>query len=366
VGQPELNWILADQPHAELRHRVTTRCALDPLTGSEVAQYIRHCLERAGATSEIFRADAVAEIAALARGSAAAVNAICERALLAGHRGELREIGPDLVAAIRDAERPRQPLRPGTRTIGGRRARPSPASGEAAETTRFAPAPVHAAVVVAIAGMVLGAYSLHAGWLGTARSQVPEPRDQGSIGRQITQPGDLAARTPAEPSPAAPAPEPAGAAAPAPSISSTATPPNPPARAIPTAPDSLTSGRPVVAAPLLRPRSAHATPARVPLDHGASARVDPPAVPATPAPIPGRHVGRSAAAAPLGPAAIPASRSPAMPPVPDLEAREPRPVPARAVQPVARPRLGGERDQEGSDPGSVIDWLMREHVPANR
>ena len=101
VGQKELSALLSEQRHAALRQRITTRCAVEPLTADEVGDYIRHRLQTAGSGERIFSSAAIREITTLSRGAPAAINILCERALLAGHRRQARTINREIVRGCR-------------------------------------------------------------------------------------------------------------------------------------------------------------------------------------------------------------------------------------------------------------------------
>ena len=54
IGQPELRELLGRVELRQLAQRITGRYHLDPLSGEEIAAYVRHRLRVAGATREIF------------------------------------------------------------------------------------------------------------------------------------------------------------------------------------------------------------------------------------------------------------------------------------------------------------------------
>ena len=85
LGQPELRDRLNSPRLRQLRQRITVRYHLNPLTRPEVAQYIQHRLGLAGAKGRpAFTKPAVWRICNYSGGIPRLVNAVCDKALLAG------------------------------------------------------------------------------------------------------------------------------------------------------------------------------------------------------------------------------------------------------------------------------------------
>jgi general secretion pathway protein A len=85
LGQPELRDRLNHPRLRQLRQRITVRYHLAPLTRAEVAQYVQHRLELAGARgAPYFTRPALWRIFGYSRGIPRLVNAVCDKALLAG------------------------------------------------------------------------------------------------------------------------------------------------------------------------------------------------------------------------------------------------------------------------------------------
>ena len=85
VGQPELRDRLNSHRLRQLRQRITVRYHLKPLTRLEVAQYVQHRLELAGAKGmPSFTRPALWRIFSYSCGVPRLVNAVCDKALLAG------------------------------------------------------------------------------------------------------------------------------------------------------------------------------------------------------------------------------------------------------------------------------------------
>ncbi len=85
MGQPELRARLNDHALRQLRQRITVRYHLMPLRRSEVAQYVQHRLMVAGARgAPYFTGPALWRIYRYSKGIPRLVNALCDKALLAG------------------------------------------------------------------------------------------------------------------------------------------------------------------------------------------------------------------------------------------------------------------------------------------
>ena len=85
LGQPELRDRLNSPRLRQLRQRITVRYHLEPLTRVEVAQYIQHRLELAGAKGRpTFTKPALWRVCNYSGGIPRLVNAVCDKALLAG------------------------------------------------------------------------------------------------------------------------------------------------------------------------------------------------------------------------------------------------------------------------------------------
>ena len=83
VGQPTLRHSVKLGVLAALEQRITVRYQMKGMTPDETAGYIRHHLEQAGRTAELFTDEAVAQIHQAARGKPRTVNNICTAALIA-------------------------------------------------------------------------------------------------------------------------------------------------------------------------------------------------------------------------------------------------------------------------------------------
>jgi len=83
AGQPTLRHNIKLGVLAALDQRITVRYQMRGMTPDETAGYIRHHLEAAGRTAELFTEDAVSQIHQAARGKPRTVNNICLAALIA-------------------------------------------------------------------------------------------------------------------------------------------------------------------------------------------------------------------------------------------------------------------------------------------
>ena len=97
VGQPELREIVNRPELRQLAQRITGRYHLLPLSAEETAAYVRHRLQVAGATNEIFSAGALRELHRLAQGIPRIINVIADRALLGAFTRDQHRVTPTLV-----------------------------------------------------------------------------------------------------------------------------------------------------------------------------------------------------------------------------------------------------------------------------
>jgi general secretion pathway protein A len=106
IGQPELEEKLSSPGLRQLRQRITVRAHLSPLNESEVAGYIAHRLETAGANGRIqFDRKAVHLAYRFSSGIPRLINAVCDHALLAGYvAGSYVIDGPCMKRAVEQLE----------------------------------------------------------------------------------------------------------------------------------------------------------------------------------------------------------------------------------------------------------------------
>jgi general secretion pathway protein A len=106
MGQPELRDRLNNPRLRQLRQRITVRYHLLPLCRFEVNQYIQHRLEVSGAKgAPYFTQPALWRVFSYSKGIPRLVNAICDKALLAGFVRQQERIGFGLIGrAVRELE----------------------------------------------------------------------------------------------------------------------------------------------------------------------------------------------------------------------------------------------------------------------
>lgn len=106
MGQPELREKLDAPSLRQLRQRITVRYHLAPLTREETERYIEHRLRVAGGNGRpAFDRWAVWRIFRYSRGVPRLINAVCDKALLAGYvAGEDRLTGRHVRRAVRELE----------------------------------------------------------------------------------------------------------------------------------------------------------------------------------------------------------------------------------------------------------------------
>jgi general secretion pathway protein A len=104
IGQPELDQHLARADLRQLRQRITVRWNLNPFGADETGAYLAHRLRIAGAKETgLFSSDAVRAIHRASKGVPRVINAIADRALLAGYsEGRKRIERSDVRRAVRE------------------------------------------------------------------------------------------------------------------------------------------------------------------------------------------------------------------------------------------------------------------------
>ena len=106
MGQPELRERLNSPRLSQLRQRITVRYHLNPLKLGEMGQYIQHRLSLAGGNGiPIFTRPALWRIFNYSEGVPRLINALCDKALLAGFVAQSQRITFGMVGrAIRELE----------------------------------------------------------------------------------------------------------------------------------------------------------------------------------------------------------------------------------------------------------------------
>jgi general secretion pathway protein A len=106
IGQPELRMRLRQPRFRQLCQRITVRYHLGPIDREETEAYVLHRLEVAGANGRpTFTPAALRSVHRYARGVPRLINAVCDKALLAGYVEGRDEIGWRQVRrAVRDLD----------------------------------------------------------------------------------------------------------------------------------------------------------------------------------------------------------------------------------------------------------------------
>jgi general secretion pathway protein A len=106
MGQPELRDRLNNPRLKQLRQRITVRYHLSPLSRHEVTQYVRHRLQVSGANgTPRFTQPALWRVHRYSGGIPRLVNAVCDKALLAGFVQQAEKISYRMVGrAVRELE----------------------------------------------------------------------------------------------------------------------------------------------------------------------------------------------------------------------------------------------------------------------
>jgi len=106
MGQPELRDRLNAHQLRQLRQRITVRYHLSTLTRAEVGEYIRHRIHVSGGNgTPQFTSTAIWRIHRYSNGTPRLVNALCDKALLAGYVNRTNKIDYGIVGrAIRELE----------------------------------------------------------------------------------------------------------------------------------------------------------------------------------------------------------------------------------------------------------------------
>jgi general secretion pathway protein A len=97
LGQPELLELLSQPRLSQIAQRVSVEYHLEPLNRIDTHNYIRHRLEKAGGSGEIFSSEACDVIYCLSGGVPRLINTLCDYALVFGFARGLSEIGHSAV-----------------------------------------------------------------------------------------------------------------------------------------------------------------------------------------------------------------------------------------------------------------------------
>jgi general secretion pathway protein A len=106
IGQPELRDTLGSPSLKQLNERITVRYHLDPLSPTDIRQYISHRMTVAGGNGNLkFSEAAHRGIYRHSKGIPRRINAICDRALLIAYTQNRANVGKKTIAsAVRDVQ----------------------------------------------------------------------------------------------------------------------------------------------------------------------------------------------------------------------------------------------------------------------
>jgi general secretion pathway protein A len=106
LGQPELRDRLNAHHLRQLRQRITVRYHLNALTRDEISDYIRHRIHVSGGNGRPeFSTPAIWRIHRYSKGVPRLINAVCDKALLAGYVNQTNKIDYGMIGrAIRELE----------------------------------------------------------------------------------------------------------------------------------------------------------------------------------------------------------------------------------------------------------------------
>jgi len=100
VGQPELKRLLNRSDLRQFTQRVGVDFFIPPLSAPEVAQYVRHRLQVAGRTQELFSQEALDRIAQASGGVPRSINILCDTALVYGFSADVPRVDAALVEEV--------------------------------------------------------------------------------------------------------------------------------------------------------------------------------------------------------------------------------------------------------------------------
>ncbi len=101
VGQPELRYKLQQRGLEQFTQRITVYCHIEGLSREEVAEYIRHRLEVAGAPDpHMFQPGAIETIHKYSDGIPRIINILCDTALVYAFADGVKVIGKDLMDSV--------------------------------------------------------------------------------------------------------------------------------------------------------------------------------------------------------------------------------------------------------------------------
>ena len=98
VGQSEFRTFLTQDENRSLRQRISVSFHIAPLTEDETPVYLKHRLQVAGTTREIFPPEASRAVYRHTRGYPRLINILCDHALMSGYAIGAATLNPDIIA----------------------------------------------------------------------------------------------------------------------------------------------------------------------------------------------------------------------------------------------------------------------------
>ena len=105
IGQPELLEVLSRPELAQIAQRVSVEYHLEPLDLEEVNLYIRHRLEVAGGSPDIFTEDAISAIFYFSGGVPRLVNTLCDYALVHAYAMDKKHVDIDVAYKVMEGRK---------------------------------------------------------------------------------------------------------------------------------------------------------------------------------------------------------------------------------------------------------------------
>lgn len=100
VGQPQLRDLLKRRDMVQLTQRVMVDYHLQPLSGEETRQYIRHRVKTAGGRPDIFEDSAYDAVFEYTGGIPRLINVLCDTALVCGYAEQSQAISEQLIRLV--------------------------------------------------------------------------------------------------------------------------------------------------------------------------------------------------------------------------------------------------------------------------
>jgi type II secretory pathway predicted ATPase ExeA len=100
VGQPQLRKTLKDKNLEQFAQRIVADYHLEPLGKSEIVEYIKHRLNIAGGSQELFDDHALNYVVYFSKGVPRLINLLCDMSLIYGFVQQKPKIDSEIVAEV--------------------------------------------------------------------------------------------------------------------------------------------------------------------------------------------------------------------------------------------------------------------------